>query len=256
MRSLRLAILPLLVAASLAAQAPPPTAGSTTPAAAVTPKRTAFFDVAALVDGGQRFGFEPLVIGRWTVGLVGTHHRSNAPPPIIAVPLATGGSATTLCPVTGCPVYPGASSSDNAWGLDLAVRYYPAVLSVNDPRKRFMVYVGEFVGYQKRTLSQAYYPPLPLAQNGTAIPCPVVQGPAIPAPPGCVSPVPPAPATISQQFEGWEPGAEVGVRLSPIDPVFVDVGGWLKLVRVDDPTQSLRPGQVDARLVVAVGIGW
>ena len=46
------------------------------------------------------------------------------------------------------------------------------------------------------------------------------------------------------------------MRLEPLGPLFVDVGGWFKLVTVDDPTQRLRPGQLDARLVAAVGIGW
>jgi hypothetical protein len=72
MRALRLAVLPLLIATSLAAQAPPASSGAATPPAAVAPTQTAFFDFAALVDSRQRFGLEPLVFGRWTVGLVGT----------------------------------------------------------------------------------------------------------------------------------------------------------------------------------------
>jgi hypothetical protein len=34
------------------------------------------------------------------------------------------------------------------------------------------------------------------------------------------------------------------------------VGGWFKIVGVDDPTQQIRPGHLDARLVAAIGVGW
>jgi len=251
MRSLRLAILPLLVATSLAAQAPEPSTAPSTPAAVVAPQRTAFFDVAALVNQRQRFGLEPIVLGRFAMGLIGAHSRTGSPtlnPPIAyAYPLAGGRAVgTVVCPIEGCQPVPatGASSSYEAWSLDFAVRYYPAALSFNDPRQRLSVYIGEFVGYQWRTLTEVYYPPVavPTAGSSPALPCPA---------PGCSGPF-----TQTQRITGWEPGAEVGARLRPIDPLFVDVGGWFKLVTVDDPTQRLRPGQLDARLVVAVGIGW
>ncbi len=246
MRALRLAVLPLLLATSLAAQAPPAPSGAASPPAAVAPRQTAFFDVAALVDSRQRFGLEPLVFGRWTIGLIGTHYRTDAPQqtimggPIVIMP---GG----LCPSTGCgpTPYPGNSSSYDAWSLDLAVRYYPAVLSFNGAHHRFMAYVGEFVGYHRRTITQSMYAvPLasPLADTLTLPPL---------APSNPVYPV-----AERQRLTGWEPGAELGVRLIPLGPVFIDVGGWFKLVTIDDPTQSIRPGQVDARLVVAVGVGW
>lgn len=247
MRALRLAVLPLLVATSLAAQAPPAAPAAATPRAVVAPYKSAFFDVAALVDNRQRFGFEPLIFGRWAIGLVGTHYQSNSqqivaygPPPIVPV------ASPVLCPVTGCPPgpFPGSTSSYSAWSLDLTVRYYPAALSFNDPRHRLMAYVGEFVGYHRRTYTQAIYA-VPLGYT----PVDTVGLPPI---------VPPVMPTYSSplRLTGWEPGAEAGVRLIPLAPVFVDVGGWFKLVTIDDPTQRLRPGQVDARLVVAVGIGW
>jgi hypothetical protein len=246
MRALRLAILPLLVATSLAAQAPPPAASTSTPLAVVSPRRTAFFDFAALVDSRERFGIEPLVFGRWTVGLIGSHRHSDTSPPPIAYAQPGGGAAVpVLCPITGCPqVYPGSPSSYDAWSLNLAVRYYPAALSLSAPQRRLMVYAGEFIGYQWRKLSAVsyLYPPLP-ASTGTSVPC---------IAPGCS----PIPVSAVQRFEGWEPGAEIGARLIALAPVFVDVGGWFKLVTVDDPTQRSRPGQLDARLVAAVGIGW
>jgi len=247
MRALRLAVLPLLVATSLAAQAPPALSAAAAPPAIVAPGRTAFFDVAALVDSRQRFGLEPLVFGRWTIGLVGTHYRADAPQQVqIYGPIAN--VPGVLCPITGCPPvpYPGSGSSYDAWSLDLAVRYYPAALSFNDPRRRFMVYVGEFVGYHRRTFTQPLYAyPLATPLADTLSLPPVTPG----------NPVYPGGAQ-RQRLTGWEPGAEAGVRLIPLAPVFIDVGGWFKLVTIDDPTQTLRPGQVDARLVVAVGIGW
>jgi hypothetical protein len=248
MRSLRLAILPLLIATSLAAQTPAPSSAASNPVAVVAPQRTAFFDVAALVNNRQRFGLEPLIFGRWALGLIGSHYSTGAPVQVqnYNYPLAGGPAVpTTLCPIEGCPSNPVSASSYNAWSLDLAVRYYPAALSFNDPRRRLMVYIGEFVGYQWRTITQALdlSVPLPAGSGNTAPPCVY---------PGCG----PIQVNDRTRITGWEPGAEVGVRLKPLDPLFVDVGGWFKLVTVDDPTQRIRPGQLDARLVVAVGIGW
>ena len=236
MRAVRLAVLPLLVATSLAAQTPPSRRDSA-PAAAVVPRRSASFDVAALVDGEQRFGLEPLVFGRWTIGLVGAHRGTRVSqtvvPPVGIIP------QVIPCAQPGCGPYQSGSST-SAWSLDLAVRYYPAFLSVNGPGHQLMLYVGEFIGYHRRTLTGTAYP-LPLA------------GGTYPAPPNPMNYVP---AAEPQILSGWEPGAELGVRLLPLGPLFLDVGGWFKLVTIDDPTARLRPGQVDARLVVAAGIGW
>jgi hypothetical protein len=254
MRSLCLAILPLLVAASLAAQTPPASSANATPVAVLSPRRTAFFDVAALVDNRQRFGLEPLVFGRWTVGLVGAHTRTTTSTQVIAYgnPLADP-IPTTLCPVQGCPPqYPGSDAKYNAWSLDLAVRYYPAAWSFSNPRQRMMVYVGEFIGYHQRTVDQPIYA-YPL-MGVPATPARTSLDSVIPNPP---VPYPlPNPQPVRSRLTGWEPGAEIGVRLMPLEPVFIDVGGWFKLVTIDDPMQRVRPGQLDSRLVVAVGVGW
>jgi hypothetical protein len=236
MRALRLAVLPLLVATSLAAQTPPSRRDSAP--AAVAPRRTASFDVAALVDGEQRFGLEPLVFGRWTIGLIGAHRGTRESqtlvPPMGVIP------AVIPCVSPGCGgPYPGGSSGTSAWSLDLAVRYYPAILSVDGPGHRLMIYVGEFIGYHQRSYTQDWY----------AVPLPASQ-------PGSVTPMSLPPTTGRQYLRGWEPGAELGARVLPLGPLFIDVGGWFKLVTIDDPTQQLRPGQVDARLVASVGIGW
>jgi hypothetical protein len=249
LRQLRLAVLPLFVATSLAAQTPAESNAPVTPVAVAAPARTAFLDLAALVGDRQRFGLEPLVFGRWTVGLIGSHYSTGSPAyygngyVTLNVPGST--VPTILCPMSGCPpTGSGSTSSYTAWSLDFAVRYYPAALSLNDPHRRLMVYIGEFIGYQWRTLTQVSYPPVavPAAGSSQAVPC---------AYPGCSGQV-----VQKQSFMGWEPGAEVGVRLEPLGPLFIDVGGWFKIVGVDDPTQRIRPGQLDSRLVVAVGVGW
>ncbi len=237
MLALRSAVLSLLVATSLAAQTPPAPSDSA-PAASVAPRRSAFFDVAALVDNEQRFGFEPLVFGRWTIGLVRAH-RGAQQSQTLYPPIAT----IVPCTAPGC--FPTTNSSGySAWSLDLAVRYYPAFLSAIGPGHRLMVYAGEFVGYSRRTLTLRQ-PVVPAAGGG-----------ANPTPPITGNPVSYSPGATRQRFDGWEPGAEIGARIVPLGPLFVDVGGWFKLVTIDDPTQRLRPGQVDARLVAAVGIGW
>jgi hypothetical protein len=213
MRALRLALPPLLIATSLAAQSP--TSSSNSAPAAVAPARTAFFDAAALVGSRERFGIEQPIFRRWAIGLIATHT----------------GTRGTVAPTTLCCEPPtGSAWRDNVWSLDLAVRNYPAALSFRDRRPQLTVYLGGFVGYDWGSLSYVY--PLVLTPEGP------IQG------------------GERQIHRGWEPGAEVGVRLKPLDPLFVDVGGWFKLVTVDDPTQRIRSGQLDARLVLAVGVGW
>ena len=240
MRALRFAVLPLLVAVSLAAQVPPGPAADPAPATAVAPRRSAFFDVAALVNDEQRFGIEPLVFGRWSIGLVGAHrgtHETQAlVPPVGVQPLIVP------CPEPGCSAPYGSSTGYDDWSFDLAVRYYPTFLSMDGPGHRLMVYVGEFIGYHQRTITTSAYA-VPLGEQPAA---------------GASSsnPVAPTPISDRQRFSGWEPGAELGVRVLPLGPLFVDVGGTFRLVTIDDPTQPLRPGQVDARLVASVGLGW
>jgi hypothetical protein len=208
MHALRLTLLPLLVATSLAAQSP--TSSSNSAPAAVAPGRSVFFDVAALVGSRQRLGLEPVVLGRWTVGFIVTRvdtggtsqGQVNLPFGLFQVSLP--------CPAPGCsgtyvtPTY-------IAWSVDVAVRYYPPLRS-----RRFMLYLGEFLGYDWRTFG----------------------------------------AGVNSYRAGLEPGAEIGLRARALGPLFVDVGGWFKLVRLDDPTQNVRPGGIDSRFVAAVGVGW
>ena len=257
-------LLSLFAAASLAAQTP----GRRTPASdAVTPRQTLGFDAAALVNDRYRVAMEPLVFGRFTVGLAAAYTRTADPPTYVNIygPVVYSGincrdirnlcDASPLPPICyGCPPgYQDPGSTYRAWSLDLSVRYYPAPLTLTGPRQRAMVYVGEFIGYHKRRLDQRilYYG------------CPYCEAPppvdslGLP-PPDSSFFAPPQPYYNSfvRNLHGWEPGVEVGVRLIPAGPVFVDVGGWFKLVTVEDAMQRIRPGNVDSRLVVAVGIGW
>ncbi len=256
MRALPLTLLPLLVAASLAAQTPPPSRGDSQPPAVLAPRRSAFFDLAAQFgDDQQHFGIEPLVFGRVTVGLDIEHSRNTSGPllPPIGYTVTPGGATSpgTMCAWPGCPA-PLPGSSYTAWSFDLGVRWYPAALSMSNADRRMMVYVGEFIGYQWRSLSDAYYGPVPMTQF---VYCPAPVQPGI-VPPASCPPVYPPVVHESRSLTGWEPGVELGVRLRPLEPLFIDVGGWFKLVTVDDPTRSVRPGQVDARLVAAIGVGW
>jgi hypothetical protein len=218
--ALRLAVLPLLVAASLAAQAPPSTTEASTPVAAVSPVRGAFFDLAALAGDRARLGFEPLKLGPWTIELVAAHSRTST---------VLMDTHPLLPPGTPGPI---GSKVSEGWSLDVAVRYYPAPFAVGGPHRGLSPYVGTFLGYHTRTVS--IESDLTVIDGVTGLPVP--------------SPI--------QRLTGFEPGAEAGLRLSRLGPLFLDVGGWFQLVTIDDPTRSVRPGQMDVRLVAAVGLGW
>jgi hypothetical protein len=219
-RALRLAVLPLLIAGSLAAQAPPPATDASSPVAVVSPARGGFLDLVALAGGRARLGVEPLRLGSWTVDLVAGRSRSSA------IMMDTH----QLIP----PAVPGPVGSriSDGWSLDVAVRFYPAPLAAGAPRRGLAPYVGVFVGYQSRTVR--------------------IESDYVGYDPTTGLPLPPP----TERLTGFEPGAEIGLRLMPLRPLFVDVGGWFELVRIDDPTRSVRPGQIDARLVAAVGVGW
>ncbi|MDP3774786.1 MAG: hypothetical protein Q8Q85_11030 [Gemmatimonadales bacterium] len=121
-----------------------------------------------------------------------------------------------------------------------------------------MVYVGEFIGYHRRRVEQTivYYYGCPYCESPPPLPPDSLLTP--PPDSGYYPPIyiPPSVSRFTRNLRGWEPGVEIGVRLIPASPVFIDVGGWFKFVTVDDPMQRIRPGDVDSRFVVAVGIGW
>lgn len=257
MRALRLAFVSLALATSLAAQTP-----ARPPAAAAPVPNTLSFDVAGLADSRARLALEPLVFGRWTIGLAGSYtwntdarvYYYGGGFAIPELPPVDCSDPRNLCSSTGPGGPYNAAPRYRAWSFDVGARFYPAALSLSDSRHRLMVYLGEFLGYQHRRVrvnQVCYYCPTILRGDTSFAP---------PQPPDTLpGPIlPPYPTTdrVVRTLNGLEPGAELGVRLVPAPPVFIDVGGWFKIVTVDDPMQRLRPGDLDARLVIAVGVGW
>ena len=249
MRAIRLHVVSLLLVPSLAAQTPAPAA----PRAPLPALRSLSLDLAAATQHRARVALEPLVFGRWSVGVTGMFTDRIEASGYYGgpVPLAEAGVIPNRDPSAPCPpnCYYYATDPDyKAWSVDLAARYYPAFLTVNTPTARLMAYIGEFVGVQGRRYTEPIYfryrQPGPLSPD-TLIP-----------PPDSFPYPQPQPYTVSRALQDWEPGVELGVRLMPARSIVVDVGGWFKLVRLDDPLSRFRPGDLDARLVVAAGIGW
>jgi hypothetical protein len=239
MRSIRLALLALPAAAALSAQTRP---------AAHTPMpvlQTVTFDVAAAFQQHYRAAIEPLVFGRFAIGISGEYTTETNAPGYIAYPL-------DFCPVNMLCATGGSSDGADyrAWSFNLHARWYPALLSLGGPRQSASVYLGEFIGYHERRMNQViyygcpncYYPPQP--QDTTVIP---------PNP----YPYPyPGPSNLEQVLHGWEPGVELGVRLLPMRHVVMDIGGRFRLATIADYQSGTMPGGVDSRLVVAVGLAW
>lgn len=248
----------LLGAGTLAAQAP----ASATAAAAPT-GRSLWFDAGALAEDQIRAGVEAVPLGRFTLGLsISYSHTPHPRDAYYGYPYAvTAGYLQPPCDprmLTLC-AYPdyyygyGTATRYRAWAFDLAARYYPEALSFRNGRARMMVYGGAYAGYHWRTWDEqpfysctTYCPPVPASLADTAIVLP---------PPGGYYPVP-YQNPMRHILKGVEPGVELGVRLLPIGPLFLEAGGRFTLAVVDDPMQRVRPGDVEARLVLAVGIAW
>lgn len=266
MHAVRLTLAAMLLAGTLAAQTPArrgPTAAPVMQSLAV--------DVAALVDERYRVLTEPLTFGRLSIGLSGSYTTTptqdlgyyGGPVPLRGgVAETTGGQAFPCYDQFSCafmdqPRY-------RAWSFELSARHYPAFLSFSNTHQRVSVYLGEFIGWHQRRIEfTPYYwgcgpydlcvaPTYPAGVDSIMPPDTVILPPPYP-------PYPPYPypgPRVNQRLDGWEPGIEVGARISPLPHVFIDVGGWFKLVRIEDPMQRKQPGDVESKLVVAVGIGW
>jgi hypothetical protein len=253
MRVLRLTLLSLLVAGTLVAQAPRRYADREP----LPLLQTVTFDAAAALQERWRVAMEPLIFGRFTVGLSGTFTTEpdlEWPPPW-PIPLMEAGSPTIPCYIDYCPPYLGDAPRYRAWSMNLHARWYPAALSLGGDRQRVGVYVGEFLGYHERRITwrqtayRTQYPPYTPVDT------------VIPPPDTLPQPYDPYPYPIPgyswvQKLRGWEPGAEAGVRVMMGRHVVIDVGGWFRLATIEDPLSTTRPGDVDARFVAAVGIGW
>lgn len=263
-----LAAAALLGPGTLVAQAPAPE-----PAAGPV-LRSLWFDAGALGNDQIRVGAEAIPVGRFTVGLSVSyshkpHPRDQFPYPIGYLDGVRGGPLPQCDPrMLSLCAYPdyyygyGAATRYRAWAFDLAVRYYPEALSFRNGAARMMVYGGAYAGYHWRVWDEqpsysCYAYPCPLAP-AAAPPSPLL-APAdsvivLPPPGGYYPAIYQSP--IRHLLKGVEPGVELGVRLLPIGPLFLEAGGRFTLAVVDDPMQRVRPGDVDARLVLAAGISW
>ena len=226
--------------------------------------QTISVDLGAAMQERWRLAVEPLVFGRFTLGLAGSFTttpdgegwRSS---PIVYYETFAPTPPCNIVDPYYCQPFPAGKPSYRAWSITAHARWYPAALSFDRERQRLGVYIGEFLGYQQRRITgtQLIYPPyygpgdsLFAPAGGGALPYPY------PDPYPYPYPYPtPGPRWI-ERLHGWEPGAEVGARLMMGKRVIVDVGGSLRMVAIDDPYSRLRPGAADTRFVLAVGIGW
>ncbi|MCE9602572.1 MAG: hypothetical protein K8S21_10245 [Gemmatimonadetes bacterium] len=245
MSCVRVVVLSLVVGTALGAQSAP-----SVPRRAPLPlKQSLSFDLTAALDDRWRLAVEPLVIGRFTLGLSAAHTTEVDRPsqPVIYETFATRPmdlSFAPCLPLYGpCGPFPDGEPSYRASSLALHARWYPAVLSRDGDRQAFAVYIGEFLSYEKRRVSwpQWIYPPYYPPTDSLII---VIPGPPSPGP------------TVVQHLRGWEPGAEIGARVMMGRHVLIDVGGTVRVATLDDPLSRQRPGRTDARFVVAIGIGW
>lgn len=242
MSFVRVSLLTVLTATALAAQSAPLPARRE-PSSLL---QTFTFDISAALDERWRLAVEPLVFGRFTLGLSGSRTTQvDRPTPQIyyATPITrpVDLSFAPCCPVCDCFPSPDGEQGYRASSLSLNARWYPAALARDGERQRFAVYVGEFMSYEQRRISwpQWIYPPWPQDSLGIYTPGRPALGPS-----------------SVQRLRGWEPGAEVGARVMMGQRVLIDVGGMVRVATLDDPLSRRRPGDTDARLVIAIGIGW
>jgi hypothetical protein len=243
----------LLAASALRAQEPPR-------APAVPTAPSVSFDVAALAKDRFRGSIEAMALGRFTVGLSGSYshtvdqnfyaypmNRTLYDPYYCSIPE----SFSCVAPYWNTP------PRYRAWALDLAIRYYPSVLSFQNGPSRMMVYVGEFVGYHWRTWNEQgiYYYATYLPDD--AMPR-VSSDSVIPPYPDTMPryPIWSGPNPIRRTLNAIQPGVEFGVRLLPFSRLFIDVGGRFTLVTIEDPMQRVLKGNIESRLVVAGGLIW
>ena len=222
--------------------------------------RSIGLDAAALTRHRIRSGVEAVVLGRITLGLsVGYTDRQEdtAATPIYRYP--------TYGPDDPMPCYESFSGVGcfapwyaqreryREWTFDLALRYYPSLLSFRNGPARMTVYAGAFAGYHWRTWDeQAVYPMYMDCTSRTSATSTYLD---------CVNPEVTGgvfwPGTRARKsIQGVQPGAELGVRLVPASGLFVEAGGRFTLVTIDDEWRRSRPGDVEPRLVVAAGLTW
>jgi hypothetical protein len=206
-------------------------------------RRSAALDLAALANGEIRASVEPLVMGRSALG-VSLARWWGGQNGYYPVPL----SSQLVAPVGINPLHPA-----REYMVDVYARVYPVSFSSATPKHGVSGYLGGFVGYHRRAFDQTLYPPCIL---GAAIACPLAA-----SPPGSTIPcqVPCQPVslqTVRATSAGVEPGAELGVRVTLLGDLLIEVGGWARLITFPDPTGRFEEGQVQSRVTLAVGLGW
>lgn len=252
-----LATFALLAASSASAQMP------RTPAPV---QQSATIDIASAFQQRYRAMIEPLVFGRFSVGVSGEYTTEPKASLTEILYPAGGCSVTQLCTqaapvdlIAPCCGYNYGYGDDEyrAWSFALHGRWYPAAFSLQGERQSVSFFVGEFIGYHERRVSEIVYYGCPYCD---ATPPPAVDT-TMGRPDSLLPPRPTDPyygggSRLSRTLKGWEPGAEFGFRVRPTRHVVMDVGGQFRLVRLGDYRSGQQPGDIDKRLLVTVGVGW
>jgi len=199
------------------------------PVAAQMPARTVTFDAASAFEQRYRASVEAAVFGRFTIGASASFAHDDLRGAVIVPP-----NADPCLPDVACwPAFT-EGSAYRAFSIDLSARWYPRALSWRRGDQSAGLYLGEFIGYHHRTLRSPIVfgcPPEMLCAQGGADP-------------------------NVMTMTGFEPGAEIGLRFMPTPRFVADVGGRFRLATFEDAFTRQSPGDVDARLVIGLGLRW
>jgi len=241
------------------------TAEAQTPRTPAPVQQSATIDIASAFEQRYRAMIEPLVFGRFALGISGeytTEPDGNSDyilyPQYGCAPELTCAQFTPTSSSVPCCGYDygyGSGEKYRAWSFSLHARWYPEALSIRGTRQSASFFVGEFIGFHTRRTSQVVYYGCAYCRE---TPPPVDSGSV--RPDSAIAPRDDpfygGHSSFTQKIKGWEPGMEFGVRVWPTSHVVMDIGGQFRLVRLEDYQSGRRPGDVDKRLLVSVGIGW
>lgn len=254
----RLAFLAILAPFTAGAQT------TTAPRAVLPVAHTVAVDLRAALDQRWRLAIEPLVFGRFSLGLSGAFTTTADEEPFAPMPLLEGfvGTRQMFAPCLPdgyCPPVMMERQSYRATTLSLHTRWYPAFLSRRGDDQGYAVYLGEFLSLQDRRMRWPSYIQPPIGYPDQPVPMTAPDSSIIiPDPYPYPYPYPrpyPVPSS-AQRLRRIEPGAELGVRVMLGRRMLLDVGGIVRFVRIDDPMSARRPGDVESRLVTLLGVTW